>query len=472
VARGAGVIIPALLIAALLAAAVVGMARGRAWSFLAAGFLILLAPTSSLLPLTDMAAEHRMYLPLAAVLTALVRLVYHAGQSIVRRGMLSRSAAIAVGGCLTLAACATLGIFTSRRNVDYRSEISLWEDTVAKTPGNARAHYNLGVALLQSGRVAEAMGSFRKALDITPRHAESHYNLGVALAHQQRLAEAVAQYQQALEINPHVAAFHCTLGIALLQQGRFADATTQFQKALEIRPRYAEADYNWGEALSQQGRLTEAIACYRKALEIDPRLAEAHNNLGNALGRLGKAAEAMAQYQQALSIRPDYAEAHYNLGVVYGRQGRLAEALAHYQRAVDTRPDFAEAQNNLASASYQLRMQYGTVGAMNATAWVLATTPDDSIRNGRQAVASAQRAVQLSDNRDPAVLDTLAAAYAEAGQFVAAIETARRAWELASAGTDKPLANHIHARIVLYRNQKPYRTPTASPTPRNRGAQE
>src|SRR5208282_798188 len=116
-------------------------------------------------------------------------------------------------------------------------------------------------------------------------------------------------------------------------------------------------------------------------------------------------------YQKALQINPDYAEAHYNFGNALLKMGNADEAITHYQKALQIEPDNAEAQNNLA--------------------WVLATCPQASLRNGNQAVALARRANQLTGGGNPVVLGTLAAAYAEAGRFPEAEETAQRALQMA-----------------------------------------
>ena len=147
-ARTVGEILPgAMVVAALLAATGYAFWRWPAWGFLGAWFFLILAPTSSVMPLADLAFEHRMYLPLAAVVTAVVLGGYVLGQSLVDRGVVAARTATAVGGCLVLAASVTLGYVTYQRNKDYQSEIALWQDTVNQRPNNCRAHDSLGNAL-------------------------------------------------------------------------------------------------------------------------------------------------------------------------------------------------------------------------------------------------------------------------------------------------------------------------------------
>ena len=182
--------------------------------------------------------------------------------------------------------------------------------------------------------------------------------------------------------------------------------------------------------------MDEAIAHFQKALQIKPDFAEAHYNLGNALLQKGKVDEAIAHFQRALQIKPDYAEAHYNLGNALLQKGNVDEAIAHFQKALQIKPDYAEAQNNLA--------------------WVLATCPQASLRDGNQAVELAQRANQLTGDGNPVVLGTLAAAYAEAGRFPEAVATAQRALQLAGTQSNTALADAIRSQLKLYQAGLPF----------------
>jgi tetratricopeptide (TPR) repeat protein len=155
---------------------------------LGAWFFLILAPSSSFIPLDSPAYEHRMYLPLAAVVVLVVMGIY----ALAGRRTVAVAAVLAIG----------FGFLTSRRNEDYRSDIAIWGDTVAKRPENPRAHNNLGNALTQSGRIPEAMAHLEYALRIKPDNAEAHYNLGVALERAGRVQDAIRHYEQVLRIKP------------------------------------------------------------------------------------------------------------------------------------------------------------------------------------------------------------------------------------------------------------------------------
>ncbi len=196
---------------------------------------MILGPTSSVVPIIGQPiAEHRTYLSLAAVVILVVLAVY----TLLGRRCVPVFAALAVG----------LGILTVRRNEDYRSEVSIWRDTIAKCPDSVRAHYNLGVILQRTRKLPEAIGEYERAIQINPNHADAHCNLGYTFYQTGRLPEAIAEYEQALRIEPDSAVAHENLGNALARLGRATEAIEQYQRGLRVNPNYAEARYNLGNA--------------------------------------------------------------------------------------------------------------------------------------------------------------------------------------------------------------------------------
>jgi Flp pilus assembly protein TadD len=181
----------------------------------------------------------------------------------------------------------------------------------------------------------------------------------------------------------------------------------------------------------------EAITQFQTALQISPESTQAHVDLGMALEREGKVDEAITQYQMALQIKPADAAVHYNLGNALLQKGRAAEAVSHYQKALQIEPTKTEVQNNLA--------------------WVLATCVDGSVRDGAKAVELARQANELSGGADPFILDTLAAAFAEAGRFIEAKRTAQKAIELARAAGQQGLAEELSGELKRYEAGLPCR---------------
>ena len=230
---------------------------------------------------------------------------------------------------------------------------------------------------------------------------------------------------------------HNNLGNFLDQKGRNDEAIHHFQAALQIRPGYADAHYNLGLAMFKKGEVDEAIVQYEEALEIRPNDSKEHGNLGNALFHKGRVKEAIAHYKTALELEPGYVLAHYDLGNVYLQAGHPAEAIIQFQKVLEFQPDHILALNNLA--------------------WILATCPDSALRNGNKAIGLARQADELSGGREPSVIGTLAAAYAEAGQFPAAISAAQQALQLVGTRNDNNLMKDLQRQLDSYRRGVPFR---------------
>jgi len=226
-------------------------------------------------------------------------------------------------------------------------------------------------------------------------------------------------------------------GNSLLNQGRVDEAIIQYQKALALWPESATSHYGLGNALCREKRMDEAIIQYQKALEIKPDFAKAHNNLAYSLLQMGRVNEAITHFRRALEIQQS-CEVYYNLGYAFRRNGMAAEAITYFQKAIELQPQFIPAQRNLA--------------------WMLATWPEPSVRNGGKAVALAEQANQSSKDKDPQILRTLAAAYAEAGRFPEAILTAKQALVLAVAQSKTGLTNELQTEIGLYQTNTPCRS--------------
>jgi Tfp pilus assembly protein PilF len=245
--------------------AVLALVGGTAWAlwrrpvfgFLGAWFLILLAPSSSVVPLVSQPiAEHRMYLPLAAVVVAVVAALH---------AWLGRRALLV---CLALAV--GLGARTVGRNGDYRSEVSIHRDTVAKRPGNVRALNNLGNALARAGQPAEGLATLEAARRLEPENAAVHGNLGHVLDLMGRGAEAEAEMREALRLDPARNKVRYNLGNVLLRLGKTADAVAQYREAVRQEPGDAEIRHNLGIALALSGQVDEGISELREVLRRHP----------------------------------------------------------------------------------------------------------------------------------------------------------------------------------------------------------
>ena len=420
------VLLPAVAVLGLLGATVWAL-RYRPWAgFLGAWFFLILGPTSSILPSAgEVAAERRMYSPLAAVVTLTV-----VGAFVLGNRLLTKREG-AVLGCLTgVAVVALCGFLTVQRNQDYRSALAIWQDTVERRPNNPRAHDNLGSALGEAGRVQEAIGQLEQALRINPSYADAHYNLGKALDQAGRTREAIGHYQQALQIKPNDVNALNNLGLALSHLGRKREAMEHWEQALRIKPDLAEAHFNLGRALMGEGRLPEAIGHYEQVLRINPDDTEVHDVLGIALIELGRPQQAVEHWEQALRIKPDLAEAHFNLGLALMGEGRLPEAIDHYEQALRIKPDYAEAHNDLGNALRELGRPQEAISHYEQA---LRITPDDArahnnlgtvlMQVGKQAEAieNLEQALRINPNLAEAHYN-LGGALQRAGRLAEAIQ--------------------------------------------------
>jgi tetratricopeptide (TPR) repeat protein len=344
----------AAVMLALLALTGWAVLRRHPAGFPGAWFFVILAPTSSVMPIADVAVEHRMYLPLAGPVLLLVTGAYWAWRRLMERrpewALRWSRAGQAAGWLAAGAAAVALGARTAVRNLDYRTELAIWQDTVNKRPLNPRARSNLGAALTAAGRAAEALEHFEEALRLNSGSAEAHSNYGWALAELGRTDEAIAHYQEAMRLDKNYAEPHCNMGIAMMKQGRLQAAALHLGQALERRANYVTAQFYYGTVLGRLGKLDAAREHLTAAIRLKPDYAEAYLNLGMTLNLMGRREEAAAAYMQALKIRPEHPDAHHNLAGVLLDLGRPQEALQHAAEAVRLRPTYAEARNNLGVA--------------------------------------------------------------------------------------------------------------------------
>jgi protein O-mannosyl-transferase len=331
----------------------------------------------------------------------------------------------------------------------WQNSETLWARAVACTPESASLHDRLAGALASGHKLDAAIAEYRKAIGIDPESASAHTGLGKSLAEQGHNDEAVAEYRKAIALKPDYADAHLNLGVVLATRRQLDAAAAQFRQAQQIKPGYALAHSNLAKILVKQGRNDEAIREYRSAIESDAYCADVHNDLGVILAKRGQLDAAIAEFRKALAIKPASAEIHGNLAMALGEQGDVADAVVEWREVVRLQPD--------------------NLRAVNQLAWTMATAPAASLRNGAEATEVAQWAVKLSRGLEPIPLGTLAAAYAEAGQFTAAVKMADRAIALAVEHKDAATADALRRQSRLYRAGSPYRELPAPRLPRTDG---
>jgi protein O-mannosyl-transferase len=296
---------------------------------------------------------------------------------------------------------AALAMLTWRQSTMYADIEALWRTTIARNPDCWMAHNNLGIVLSQKGEVDEAIAHYRKTLEMSPDFADADYNLGNAL----------------------------------LQKGEIDAAILHCQRAVTIQPNDPEAQVALGNALFQKGLIDESIVHYQKALVIRPYYVTAHYNLGSAFLRKGDIDGAIFHCRAVLSIQPEHADARTNLAAAFLQKGEIGNAIEQYKKTLEIAPRSVPALNNLA--------------------WIFATYSDPAFRDGTRALELAWEASEFSGRNNPIILRTLAAAYANAGQFSRAVEVGQLALSLTDRQSS--LANALQREIAGYEASEPYR---------------
>jgi len=302
-----------LPVAAAMITTLVLLYRNRATGFLGAWVFLILSPTLVVPVVTEVAAERRMYLALAAVVTFVIVAAYRLVESIARRSATKTNTQPETTSRLTttivvsaaLAVAAVCGVASARRVKVYLDNVALWQSVLDVQPENIVAQVSIAEALNHRGRSAEAMEHMQRALALAP---DSY----------------ITQHQ---------------MGTMLLARGQTTEALPYFETVVRLKPRSASALNNLAFALHAAGQTQQAVKLYEEALQLDPDYVEAHSNLGTALAMQGKFDEALVQYALALRGQPDRAGAHRSIGLILINTGRMADAIEHLETAARLEPN-------------------------------------------------------------------------------------------------------------------------------------
>jgi protein O-mannosyl-transferase len=404
-------VLASVISVAALGAMVVLLAK-RTPAPLAGGafFLAALAPTLTLGVVKyswAIAFDHYLYLPAIGLIAVLAAALGYAWEHPKRIG----------GGARPVMALAVLLILAAEAwgsrlaLANWKDSLTLYRHMERIAPGSPVIHNNLGSLLAAEADPAGAMRELDRALELEPAYGDAHYNLGIVLA----------------------------------GQGRIDESVEHFRKAADLLPRSADAAYNLGLALDLANQPEQAELELRRALRLKPDHLDAMDRLGGMLAVQGRVEEAVEQFRMALSYAPDAPLLNYRMGMALMlKGGEPREAARHLELAVRGMADWPE--------------------ALNALAWLEATSPDPGVRDTSESLRHARRAVELTGGGRPDMLDTRAAAEAAAGRFDEAVATAARAQELARRSGADSLARSIGDRIRLYRRHGTYTEPAGSVT--------
>jgi tetratricopeptide (TPR) repeat protein len=303
--------------------------------FVGAWVFIILAPSSSIVPITTQTeAEHRMYLPLAALVALAIITLY----AWVGRRALAWVAIVALAW----------GWLTFQRNTDSATVTGLWRSNVAAVPTNARAHDNLAAVLMQLGRGTESIQEYNIARQLDPASATTENSLGAVLSATGHLDEALGHYRRAVDLSPDNVVTHANLGNLLKQLGRVPEAIVEYREALRVQPDSAEVKMNLGDAYNLTGHPETALPYYQYAVARKPASAQAQLGLGNAWALLNHWEDAKKAYAMAVKIDPKDYGTRYSLGLVLSHLGDTAAARREYEEVLREHPEYSPARRSLA----------------------------------------------------------------------------------------------------------------------------
>jgi tetratricopeptide (TPR) repeat protein len=329
---------------------------------------------------------------------------------------------------------------TYARLRDYEHALADFTEAIRYDPANARALNNRANVHLELGNADAALADYTQAIKVDPAYARSYHNRGNLLGERGRLDEALADLNEAIRLEPEYAPAFYNRGNVHVERGEWDRAITDFTEALRLHPNHAGALNNRGNAHRRKGDLEAALADFTAALAAAPGSLLPLCNRANIYAEKGDYAVALADYTEALRLQPNDVMLHHNRGRIHALSGNVQEAIADNLEALRLRPDDARTYNNLA--------------------WLWATATPPELRDPARAVEYARRACELTQGQDAGCLDTLAAAYAAAGQFAEAVQQQRLALERASESEKED----FRSRLESYEREHTARsTDTANP---------
>jgi tetratricopeptide (TPR) repeat protein len=365
---------PGIVLWGIILAAVIGVLKRKPFGWMASAFLLILAPTSSLMPLPDPAVEHRMYLPLAVVMAALLIGGYASMEYVLKSRIRWRRLVVFLAGGVCLMGVVIFGRMTYLRNLDYLSEYRMWQDVLEKRPDNWRGYLAVSKSLL-------LRGEFQQAIDLI-----------------EGFKKRIPDYAS------------------------FSDAEVEALKVAPARDRvrstfFSMIENNLGVAKSQLGRVDEALTHYKTVLRFVPDDTDANNNIGYELYLRGATNEAVRYWFAALNTDANNGPAHCFLGMIYEDRHEWAKAIKHYQVVLMVNPGLV---------AYQYRL-----------AWLLATVEDAHLRDSSQALALVQSVMRATDGKSAKAWDLMGIIWAEQGDFKRALDCVAKALELLALDSSK-----------------------------------
>ncbi len=308
----------------------------------------------------------------------------------------------------------------------------------------------------------------------TLEQAGPHFKQGDAAYQKHEYDKAIAQYSEAIQLDPKVGKYYYARGLCYVAKGEKDKAVADFNRVIHLDPNSLESRdaYNcMGNVYCEQKDYQKALADYDAAIRLDGKDPHGFYNRGCCYGEMGDIAKSIPDFTEAIRLDPNYTDAYLARGISYSQEGEIDHAIDDYSTVIRLNPKNTMAYSNRGT-SYREKHQYARAAAdyesavrldsrdplaYRNLAWLLATCPKPELRDGKRAVEHARKACDLTRWNDPAALDVLAAAYAELGDFDAAIRWEKKALELPAEGTPDRNPAALRNRLHLYEKHEPYR---------------
>jgi tetratricopeptide (TPR) repeat protein len=355
----------------------------------------------------------------------------------------------------------------------YESALADYTQALA-LQASAALYNERGLTHLARGDLDQAIADYTEALVLEPEHAGAYLLRGNAHSERGDSEQALADFGEAIRLNPQFASAYHNRGNVHAEEGRLEQAIADFTEAIRLEPNYASAHFNRANAHAERGEFEQAIAGYSEALRLEPNHASALNNRGNVYRRCGDVERALADFTAAIAADPQFSMPWFNRASIHGGRGEYDQALADYTEALRREPNDISAYHSrgriysflgryaeaIADNQEALKRNPEDAWAYNNLAWLWATCPHPEHRDLSQAIEHARRACELSQWQNASHLDTLAVAYAAAGQFAEAVQWQQRAIEL---GREEDKAD-FRSRLALYEAGRPFEEPPKGDT--------
>lgn len=315
--------------------------------------LITLSPTSSFIPLLDMAAEHRTYLPLVGfsifLSSLLIRLKSFITKSIEvgTSDICSNKKMLRVSVALILLILVSFVVGTRERNKAWKDEVSLWADAKQKAPFLIRPYNNLGEAYDKIGKYDLAIEEFEAALRLNPNYFFALSNLGNIYGKKKEYGQAISYTLKALQQKPDYAPGHYNLAKALHLTGNPDKAMSSYRLAIKYNPYFEEAFFNLGFLAIERKQFEEAIDNFKSFIKMQPRHPKAHFGLATSYAMMGKQEEAKQHYENAIAYDPGFLSPYINLANLHMTTGNTMEAKNLLKMVLLKNPNLAGVHKNL-----------------------------------------------------------------------------------------------------------------------------